>query len=82
MKYIHELFRWSLQPIAQGASPQTEPSRQAFNCRGRAVMAGQALPYKALLVQMRGDWHVHLAPLAIRRPTNLAARQMERVSDS
>ena len=52
---IQAVIAWSLQSLGEGKYPSARHDRSSLD-KARAKHAGQCMPGKAALVQMRGDW--------------------------
>ena len=58
---ILELIGWSLEHMALGVNPSHRPALglpegQEFQCKWRKTAAGTPLPYRAVLLHLKGDW--------------------------
>ena len=70
LHYLLELFGWSLQQMFMGVFPSAGPDGNAFEEAYRKQLAGKPMAYKALLLEMKGDWEFYANVLYLPRWKN------------
>ena len=70
MDFVFQLFGWSLQCLFHGKFPEVAHDGAPFQDGYRKRLAGQAMGFRALLLEIKGDWEFYSDVLHLPRWNN------------